>query len=97
MSLVDAVLLLHARALCLSLYQRVSRFAGFLAVSRSLQKAFSDVPQRELAACEEDCAICRERLDRAKKLPCGHMFHHLCLQRWLEVRTACPTCRRPLS
>jgi len=94
--LVDAILLLHVRALVLSLWQRTSRFAGYLAVSRSLHKAFSDVPETELAAMDEVCAVCREQLDRAKRLPCGHMFHSLCLQRWLEVRTACPTCRRPL-
>lgn len=95
--LVDAILLLHVRALILSLSQRLSRFAGFLAVSRTLQKAFSDVPEAVLAAIDEVCAVCREPLDRAKRLPCGHMFHSLCLQRWLEVKTACPTCRRQLG
>lgn len=95
--LVDAILLLHVRALVLSLWHRISRFVGYMAVSRSLHRAFSDVPEAELAAIDEVCAVCREPLDRAKKLPCGHIFHAMCLQRWLEIRTACPTCRRPLG
>jgi autocrine motility factor receptor len=95
--LVDAILLLHVRALVLSLSARLSRFAGFLVVSRTLRKAFSDVPAAVLAAMDEVCAVCRDPLDTAKRLPCGHMFHSLCLQRWLEVKTACPTCRRHLG
>ena len=68
--LVDAILLLHVRALILSLSARLSRFAGFLVVSRTLQKAFSDVPEAVLAAMDEVCAVCRDPLDTAKR--CVH-------------------------
>ncbi len=96
LQLVDAIMLLYMRALALSLWQRVSRFVSFMAVSRDLQRAYADVSPEELAARDEDCAVCREHLDRAKRLPCGHMFHHLCLQRWLQVKVQCPTCRHAL-
>ena len=97
LSLVDSILLLHLRALALELAHRVSRFVGFLAVSRDLQRQYAAVPAEELAALQDDCAVCRERLDKAKRLPCGHLFHSACLQRWLEVKTECPTCRARLQ
>jgi hypothetical protein len=28
--------------------------------------------------------------------PCDHLFHTECLQRWMEVKRACPTCRAAL-
>ncbi|XRB01972.1 ubiquitin-protein ligase [Pycnococcus provasolii] len=33
----------------------------------------------------------------AKKLPCGHCFHHACLRSWLERQQSCPTCRAPVA
>ncbi len=96
LTLVDAVILLHLRAMGLALTQRVKRFLGFLAVSRDLHRMYADVSPEELAARDDDCAVCRERLDKAKRLPCGHLFHAACLSRWLEIKTECPTCRGKL-
>ena len=96
LSLVDSILLLHLRALALESMHRVRRFVGFLAVSRDLQRTYADVSAEELASRQDDCAVCRERLDKAKRLPCGHLFHSACLQRWLEVKTECPVCRHRL-
>jgi len=28
--------------------------------------------------------------------PCDHFFHFGCLQRWMDIKMECPTCRRPL-
>jgi autocrine motility factor receptor len=80
LQLVDAIILLHMRALALGLTQRVARFIGFLAVSRDLNHTYADEPADALAARQDDCAVCRERLDKAKRLPCGHLFHAACLQ-----------------
>ena len=96
LSLVDSILLLHLRALTLGLMQRVTRFVGFVVVSRDLQRMYAEVPTEELEARQEDCAICRERLDKAKRLPCGHRYHSACLRSWLERQQTCPTCRAPL-
>lgn len=40
-----------------------------------------------------DCLICREGMDSAKKLPCGHVFHLDCLRMWLQHQQSCPLCR----
>jgi hypothetical protein len=29
-------------------------------------------------------------------LPCGHVFGHRCLRKWMRVRDVCPTCRMRL-
>lgn len=43
------------------------------------------------------CVICSEDLIEADlavvPLACGHVFHDLCIKRWLTRRHTCPTCR----
>jgi hypothetical protein len=57
-----------------------------------------------LAASEsQDCAICMMELETSKDVkgkgtrrvvaPCGHVFHEPCLERWMQVKMECPTCR----
>ena len=31
--------------------------------------------QEDLELNADDCAICWERMESARKLPCGHLFH----------------------
>lgn len=38
------------------------------------------------------CVICRDEMFRAKKLPCGHIFHVECLLSWMQENDSCPTC-----
>lgn len=45
-----------------------------------------------------ECVICMNPVDsqtaQARMLtPCGHYYHPACLQRWMEVKMECPTCR----
>lgn len=46
------------------------------------------------------CAICMEDFslnDKAKKLPCKHMFHEPCIGEWLKLHGTCPVCRKNLN
>lgn len=49
-----------------------------------------------------DCVICMTTIDLTRRssdymvTPCDHFFHSGCLQRWMDVKMECPTCRRPL-
>jgi autocrine motility factor receptor len=61
-----------------------------------LKNRYATVSPEELAAFDDDCAICRERMQSAKKLPCGHIFHLSCLRSWLQQHHSCPTCRSSL-
>lgn len=49
-----------------------------------------------------DCVICMTTIDLTQRssdymvTPCDHFFHSGCLQRWMDIKMECPTCRRPL-
>lgn len=30
------------------------------------------------------------------KTPCNHCYHTVCLQKWMEIRLECPTCRQQI-
>ncbi|BBN10487.1 E3 ubiquitin-protein ligase AMFR [Marchantia polymorpha subsp. ruderalis] len=97
---VDAVLFLNLRALLSAISKRIKGFMRLRTAMNTLQGALPDATQEELLAYEDDCAICKEPMARAKRLPCAHLFHLSCLRSWLDQGLAetysCPTCRRPL-
>ncbi|KAL2331683.1 hypothetical protein Fmac_019264 [Flemingia macrophylla] len=49
-----------------------------------------------------DCVICMTAIDLSQRsndcmvTPCDHFFHSGCLQRWMDIKMECPTCRRSL-
>nr|XP_043625215.1 transmembrane E3 ubiquitin-protein ligase FLY1-like [Erigeron canadensis] len=49
-----------------------------------------------------DCVICMTAIDLTQRpndcmvTPCEHFFHSGCLQRWMDIKMECPTCRRSL-
>ncbi|KAL3839597.1 hypothetical protein ACJIZ3_024188 [Penstemon smallii] len=43
-----------------------------------------------------ECVICKEEMKRGREvceLPCRHLFHWMCILRWLKKRNTCPCCR----
>uniref|UniRef100_A0A7N0T8K8 RING-type E3 ubiquitin transferase n=1 Tax=Kalanchoe fedtschenkoi TaxID=63787 RepID=A0A7N0T8K8_KALFE len=48
----------------------------------------------EKGAAKSYCAICLEKDDeRFSRMPCTHVFHTECIERWLRIRNSCPICR----
>ncbi|KAI4308581.1 hypothetical protein L6164_031639 [Bauhinia variegata] len=49
---------------------------------------------------EHDCSVCLTRFEpdsEINRLSCGHFFHKVCLEKWLEYSNiTCPLCRAPL-
>lgn len=46
---------------------------------------------------DETCAICLLPIcvgDKVYVVPCPHLFHHACLQPWLQIQRRCPVCRQ---
>ena len=69
-----------------------------LAEVEDLLKSSSDEEVLEVTAKEmEECSICFEemwKMKRAKARPCGHIFHKVCLERWVNHQDyTCPICR----
>jgi hypothetical protein len=42
------------------------------------------------------CLVDYEIGDKAKFVPCGHIFHPECLDPWLKKNNTCPVCRHEL-
>ncbi|CAO2047655.1 unnamed protein product [Urochloa humidicola] len=45
------------------------------------------------------CAVCKDGVEageRARRLPCAHLYHDACILPWLAIRNTCPLCRHEL-
>lgn len=51
-----------------------------------------------LEPASETCSICQNSLDYGSEtFACGHIFHTMCIHRWLQRSTTCPLCRCQLT
>tara|TARA_B100001121_G_C18567150_1_gene563252 strand:- start:353 stop:721 length:369 start_codon:yes stop_codon:yes gene_type:complete len=49
---------------------------------------------------KNSCPICLETYEVGKYkrvLPCGHIFHKKCIDKWLKKKLICPICRKTVS
>lgn len=49
--------------------------------------------------CGKACAVCLEepaRESSVRELPCSHVYHRACIDRWFDLSNCCPTCRKPV-
>lgn len=76
------------------LARRMRDFIEYRRIARTYAR-FPDATPEELAE-GVTCIVCRDEMDAAKKLPCGHMFHSVCLRSWLVEQAVCPICRASL-
>ena len=71
---------------------------AWLALVRGLVpivRRYPTATPEQLTEYADICAICLCELDKPSEtasLPCKHIFHKFCLQRWMEVRLTCPKC-----
>lgn len=48
----------------------------------------------ELDEYADVCAICYSKLNSARVTKCHHMFHGVCLRKWLYIQDQCPLCQK---
>ena len=97
LSMASLVICMQLRYLFHEFQRRIHRHKNYLRVVSSMEERFPLASAEELHAYNDDCAICWERLEAGRKLPCGHYYHNSCLRSWLEQDTSCPTCRTVLG
>eukprot|EP01134_Creolimax_fragrantissima_P003492 CFRG3492T1 len=79
-----------------SFTKRMSEMLRFREATNNMNERYPDAAANELAAADFTCVICRENMESAKRLPCGHIFHMHCLRSWLQRQQICPICRSPV-
>jgi autocrine motility factor receptor len=99
LSLLDVLMGFSVRAVWSKLKHDVSMYHNERRIEKGIETVFSDVPLSEIGE-EEECAICRDVLRQSvhavKRMPCGHVFHTLCIRHWISRNATCPMCRAPL-
>lgn len=96
-SMASLVICMHLRYLMHEIQRRIKKHRNYLWVLYHMEQSYPMASSKELAENSDNCAICWEKMESARKLPCTHLFHNSCLQSWLEQDTSCPTCRLALS
>ncbi|NXY80883.1 AMFR ligase, partial [Alcedo cyanopectus] len=97
LSMASLVIFMQLRYLFHEVQRRIRRHKNYLRVVGNMEARFAVATPEELAANNDDCAICWDSMQSARRLPCGHLFHNSCLRSWLEQDTSCPTCRMSLN
>ena len=78
-----------------SFQRRFNSLRDYYRIVRNIHSLFPPATPEEIQE-NPMCLVCRDDLHEAVKLPCGHLFHFVCLYEWLNRSHECPTCRRSL-
>ncbi|XP_061162346.1 E3 ubiquitin-protein ligase AMFR-like [Saccostrea echinata] len=97
LSMASLVICMQLRYLFYEFKRRINRHKNYRRVVQNMEARFPMATKEELQGHNDNCAVCWERMEGARKLPCGHLFHNSCLRSWLEQDTSCPTCRMSLN
>lgn len=95
--MASLVIIMQLRYLTNEIQRKFKKHRNYLWVLNHMEKNYPLATAEDLHQNSDNCAICWEKMDTARKLPCSHLFHNSCLQSWLEQDTSCPTCRLGLS
>jgi len=66
---------MQLRHLFYEIKKRLARHRNFVRIMQCMEKRFPTATSEELLANNDDCAICWDAMEVARKLPCGHLFH----------------------
>jgi len=58
--------------------------------------SLSEATQDDIVKHNDVCAICYQEMAAAKVTRCHHMFHSICLRKWLYMQDNCPMCHERL-
>ncbi|CAH1977669.1 unnamed protein product [Acanthoscelides obtectus] len=97
LSMASLVICMQLRYLFHEIQRRYKKHRNYLWVRDHLEQNYPMADEEELRENSDNCAICWEKMESARKLPCSHLFHNTCLLSWLEQDTSCPTCRMALN
>ena len=56
-----------------------------------------DASKEEIKNNNDVCSICLQDMKSAKITPCNHLYHEMCLRKWLNTKTDCPICNEKIT
>jgi len=102
LSMASLVICMQLRFLFHEIQRRFRRHKNYLLVVARMEARYpmaskDELEKHALEGGDDSCAICWDKMETARRLPCGHYFHNSCLRSWLEQDISCPTCRTSLQ
>ncbi|XP_013193973.1 E3 ubiquitin-protein ligase RNF181 [Amyelois transitella] len=64
------------------------------------KEVVKNLPEVVIDDTSKNCPICLKNFcdgEKAKEMPCHHVFHPVCILTWLERTNSCPFCRFELG
>jgi len=71
-----------------------------LPLPKEVIEKIPEVIYEQLKTDEKQCPICMEDFasdSKIRKIACNHLFHTLCLDKWLSANHNCPLCRSDVA
>lgn len=73
-SLSDFLYSLNLKSEIFGFIRQTVKFLNYRRTDQEIRNRYPDATAEELKASDDICAICRDRMESAKKLPCNHMY-----------------------
>lgn len=74
-SMASLVIVMQLRYLIHEIQRKVKKHRNYLWVLNHMEKTYPLATAEDLSLNSDNCAICWEKMDTARKLPCSHLFH----------------------
>lgn len=75
LSMASLVILMQLRYLIHEIQRKVTKHRNYLWVVHHLEKTYPLASADDISENSDICAICWDKMDIARKLPCSHLFH----------------------
>ena len=89
--------ILRLYCLChVNIYLVILQLKAFLYQRKQVRQfiaKLADASKEQIEDKNDVCSICLHDMKSAKITPCNHLYHEMCLRRWLSTKTDCPLCK----
>ncbi|CAH0551871.1 unnamed protein product [Brassicogethes aeneus] len=65
-----------------------------IVTEKETYSSFRTATERDIKKWNDICAVCLNRMSRARITPCNHLFHPFCLKQCLRNSYFCPLCKQ---
>lgn len=71
----------------------IYNYLNVLILERKTYATFRPATDKDIQQWDDICAVCLNRMSRARITPCNHLFHPYCLKQCLKSSYQCPLCK----